>query len=115
MSVNSDTAQMMIRGIASALAMLLFVGYAAAQSKTTVGSAPSESPFAQLAGSWSGVGTIDLANGKHEPIRCKASYRDVLEEQSKLQLNIHCASESYKFELRASAAYSAGAITGTSG
>ena len=114
MSVNSDTAQMMIRGIASALAMLLFVGYAAAQSKTTVGSAPSESPFAQLAGSWSGVGTIDLANGKHEPIRCKASY-DVLEEQSKLQLNIHCASESYKFELRASAAYSAGAITGTWG
>jgi hypothetical protein len=37
----------------------------------------------------------------------------VLEEQNKLQLNIHCASESYNFDLRGSANYSAGAITGT--
>ena len=38
----------------------------------------------------------------------------VLEEQSKLQLNIRCASDSYNFDLRGSAKYSAGAITGTS-
>ena len=62
----------------------------------------------RLAGSWSGAGTIDLANGKYEPIKCRAS----LEDQSKLQLNLHCASQSYNFDLRASAAYSAGAITG---
>ena len=79
------------RAAMSAIAILLFVGHAAAQSKTTVGSASKESPFAPLAGSWSGAGTIDLANGKHEPIKCRASY-DVLEEQSKLQLNLHCAS-----------------------
>ena len=95
----------------SAFAVLLFVGYAFAQNKTTVGSASKESPFAQLAGSWSGAGTIDLANGKHEPIKCRASY-DVLEDQNKLQLNLHCASQSYNFDLRASAAYSAGSITG---
>jgi hypothetical protein len=52
-----------------------------------------------------------LANGKHEPIKCRASY-DVLENQNKLQLNLHCASQSYNFDLRASAAYSGGAITG---
>src|SRR5262245_59269615 len=100
-----------LRAVMSALAIMLFVGHAAAQSKTTVGSASKDSPFAQLAGSWSGAGTIDLANGKHEPIRCRASY-DVLKNQSKLQLNLHCASESYNFDLLASAAYSAGAITG---
>ena len=112
MSVPSDTTGVMFRGITSTLAILLFVGYAAAQNRTTVGSVSRESPFAPLAGSWSGAGTIDLNNGKHEPIRCRASY-DVLDDQNKLQLNLHCASESYNFDLRASAAYSGGAITGT--
>jgi hypothetical protein len=102
---------MTLRTVTSALALLFFVGYADAQNRATTGSAPSESPFAQLAGAWSGAGTIDLANGRHEPIKCRASY-DVLEAQSKLQLNINCASESYKFDLRASAAYSGGSITG---
>jgi hypothetical protein len=84
---------MILRGATTALALLLLVGYAGAQGRTTVGSAPGGSPFTQLAGAWSGAGTIDLANGRHEPIKCRASY-DVLEAQSKLQLNIHCASES---------------------
>jgi len=38
------------RAAMSAIAILLFVGHAAAQSKTTVGSASKESPFAPLAG-----------------------------------------------------------------
>ena len=78
----------------------------------TQGSALSAGPFGQLAGRWSGSGTIDLSNGRREPIKCRASY-DVLEKQSQLQLNIHCASDSYNFDLRSSATYSAGAITGT--
>jgi hypothetical protein len=52
------------------------------------------------------------SNGKPEPIKCRASY-DVLDEQNKLQLNIHCASESYKFDLRGSATYAGDAITGS--
>jgi hypothetical protein len=111
MAAFCDTAGVTFRAAMSSLAILLFIGHAAAQSKTTVGSASKESPFAQLAGSWSGAGTIDLANEKHEPIKCRASY-DVLEDQNKLQLNLHCASQSYNFDLRASATYSAGAITG---
>ncbi|MGE5772673.1 MAG: hypothetical protein ACM3Z4_11640 [Hyphomicrobiales bacterium] len=83
-----------------------------AQGVATQGSALSAGPFGQLAGRWSGSGTIDLSNGRREPIKCRASY-DVLEKQSKLQLNIHCASDSYNFDLRSSATYSAGAITGT--
>ena len=64
------------------------------------------------AAGWSGSGTINLSGGKQEPIRCRASY-DVLDEQNKLQLNINCASESYKFELLGSATYTGGAITGS--
>ena len=68
--------------------------------------------FQKLAGQWSGSGTIELSNATNEPIRCRAAY-DVLEQQNNLQLNIRCASESYGFDLRASATYAAGAITGT--
>jgi hypothetical protein len=94
-----------------ALTILFFAGAAAAQNSATVGSTSSAGPFAPLEGTWSGSGTIDLSNGRHEPIRCRASY-DVLEEQNKLQLNIHCASESYNFDLRGSATYVAGVIKG---
>ncbi len=101
----------MFRDITLALAILFFASSAGAQTRATVGSAPSAGPFAALAGSWSGSGTIDLANGRQEPIKCRASY-DVLENQDKLQLNIHCASQSYNFDLRSSATYSAGTIKG---
>ena len=74
--------------------------------------AQGASPFARLAGQWSGSGTIDLAGGGHEPIKCNAAY-DVLEEQNNLQLNIRCASDSYNFDLRGSATYANGSITGT--
>ena len=113
MSIHSRPASEMFRGAVLAVTMLLFVGgHGNTQPAATQGSAPSAGPFDQLAGSWSGSGTIDLSNGSHEPIKCRASY-DVLEEQSKLQLNIRCASDSYNFDLRGSATYSAGAITGT--
>jgi len=67
-------------------------------------------PFDRLAGSWTGSGTIELSNGTHESIRCRATY-DV-GGQSKLQLNIRCASEGSSFDLRANADYSAGAVSG---
>lgn len=69
-------------------------------------------PFERLAGQWSGSGTIDLSSGAQEPIKCRAAY-DVLDQHNNLQLDIRCASQSYNFELRASANYSAGAVTGT--
>lgn len=77
-------------------------------------SSPAQSiaPFKRLAGQWSGSGTIDLTDGRREPIRCRASY-DVLSDQRNLQLNIRCASDSYNFDLRASAIYSAGSVSGT--
>jgi len=67
--------------------------------------------FTHLAGAWAGSGTIELSTA-HEPIRCRAAY-DVLEDRHNLQLNIRCASDSYNFDLRASATYSGGAISGS--
>ena len=112
-SVHSNPASVIFRVAALALTIFVFSdGDGNAQSRATQASASSEGPFGQLAGSWSGSGNIDLSNGRQEPIKCRASY-DVLEEQNKLQLNIHCASDSYNFDLRGSATYGAGTITGT--
>ena len=102
MCVHSNSTSAAFHGVALAFAILFCACNATAQSRVTVGSAATVSPFAELVGSWSGSGTIDLSNDRHEPIKCRASY-DVLEDQKKLQLNIHCASESYNFDLRSSA------------
>lgn len=69
-------------------------------------------PLMKLAGQWAGSGMIDFSDGSHEAIRCRAAY-DVLEEQRNLQLRIHCASESYSFDLRGTAKDSGGVISGS--
>ena len=90
-------------GIAVALLLCL--------SAIGAGHAQNAAPFGSLAGEWSGNGTIDLSSAR-EAIKCRAAY-DVLENRSNLQLNIRCASDSYNFDLRASAIYSGGAIKGS--
>ena len=109
--MHSKSVRAVFHAITLILPILFFVDPAAAQKTATVGSAPSAGPFTQLAGSWSGSGTIDLSDGRHEPIKCNASY-DILENQNKLQLRIRCASDSYNFNLISSATYAAGAIKG---
>jgi hypothetical protein len=56
-------------------------------------------PFAEMAGVWSGTGTISLDNGASERIRCRATYA-VSGDGSGLNQNLVCASDSYKFELK---------------
>ena len=68
--------------------------------------------FERVAGQWTGSGTIDLSNGTHEPLKCRASY-DLLAEQRRLQLNIRCASDSYNFDLFGSAVLAGRAVSGT--
>jgi hypothetical protein len=55
-------------------------------------------PFAGFDGSWSGAGTVTLSNGTNEHIRCKADYK-VNTTGLGLKQNLHCASDSYKFDL----------------
>ena len=68
--------------------------------------------FGHLIGQWTGSGTIDLSNGTHEPLRCRASY-DLTADHNKLELNIRCASDSYNFDLFSSAVLSGHAVSGS--
>ncbi|MBR0694623.1 hypothetical protein [Bradyrhizobium lablabi] len=60
--------------------------------------AQSGGPFAGFDGSWSGSGTVTLSNGSTEHIRCKADYK-VAPGGLNLKQSLHCASDSYKFDL----------------
>ena len=70
-------------------ALLLSVSAAGAQAS---------GPFAGFDGSWSGTGTVALSNGTTERIRCKADYK-VTATGMGLKQALHCASDSYKFDL----------------
>jgi hypothetical protein len=64
-----------------------------------------------MAGSWFGGGTISMADGQQEPLRCRASY-DVDESGAQLHLNLRCASASYNFDLASDVEYRGGAVSG---
>ena len=62
------------------------------------GLAQSGGPFAGFDGSWAGNGSVTLSNGTTENIRCKADYK-VTSTGMGLKQALHCASDSYKFDL----------------
>jgi len=70
------------------------------------------SPFAAMAGSWSGDGILSTTDGGQERLRCRASY-DVIGTGTELCLNLRCASESYNFDLASDVQYRGGAISGS--
>jgi hypothetical protein len=70
------------------------------------------SPFAAMAGSWSGGGIINTSDGGQEPLRCRAAY-EVGAAGTELRLNLRCASDSYNFDLASQVAYRGGAISGS--
>jgi len=55
-------------------------------------------PFVGFDGAWAGNGTVSLSDGTTERIRCKADYK-VNGTGLGLKQNLHCASDSYKFDL----------------
>jgi hypothetical protein len=71
----------------------------------------STSPFHALSGSWAGSGTITLASGAKERIRCRARY-DVNGSGSVLDLRLRCAGDSFTFELQSNAGYQNGTVSG---
>ena len=70
------------------------------------------SPFRAMAGSWSGGGVLSMANGEQERLRCRASY-NVGGAGDALDLNLTCASPSYRFDLTSQAEYRGGEISGS--
>ena len=59
----------------------------------------SERPFLGLSGHWSGAGTVTMANGATERIRCKAVYA-VNATGKAVQQTLRCASDSYSYSYR---------------
>jgi hypothetical protein len=91
---------------ARAGALLLVLGLAGSVQAAPV------SPFSAMAGSWSGGGSLSTSDGMQERLRCRASY-DVAGRGTELQLNLKCASDSYKFDLAGNVRYQDGAISGS--
>jgi hypothetical protein len=70
------------------------------------------SPFAAMAGSWSGGGILNTTDGTQERLRCRASY-DVGGTGAELRLNLRCASDSYNFDLASDVEFRGGVISGS--
>jgi hypothetical protein len=68
--------------------------------------------FAAMAGSWSGTGTITLANGGNERIRCRST-NTVGGTGDSAQLTLRCASDSYRFDLNSNVTAQGGTLSGT--
>lgn len=68
-------------------------------------------PFAGLDGGWSGNGTVELADGSSERIRCRATYKVGGGGQAVEQV-LRCASDSYKIDLSSNLQSAGGAVSG---
>lgn len=69
-------------------------------------------PVSELAGRWSGWGSVKLANGTAEQVKCVATYQ-VEEGGGGLQQNLRCASASYKIDAVAKLNLASGQVTGS--
>ncbi len=81
-------------------------------SFASVGQAQQSGVFSNLAGSWSGTGTVAMSNGSKERIRCRATYQ-VPSGGAKVQIQMLCASDSYRFELQSDIVYEDSEVHGT--
>ncbi|UPK31710.1 hypothetical protein IVB18_25560 [Bradyrhizobium sp. 186] len=92
------------RRLLMAAAVLFAASIANTESKAQSG------PFAPMAGSWSGGGTVILDDGSTERIRCRAKYAPI---GPTMELSLTCASDAYKFNLAANVRSEGSAITGS--
>ena len=69
----------------------------------------SERPFLGLSGHWSGAGTVTLANGPTERLRCKAAYA-VNATGKAVQQTLRCASDSYRVEISSNVTSEGGSL-----
>ncbi|BBC00328.1 hypothetical protein ABIF38_006669 [Bradyrhizobium japonicum] len=76
---------------------------------STAGHAQS-GPFAGMAGTWSGGGSVSLDDGSNERIRCRATYQV---GGPRMTMNLVCASDSYKFNLGADVQAQGSAVSGS--
>jgi len=94
----------MVSGIASRALAVVLLSPSAAFAQT--------GGFAAMSGSWSGTGSVTLASGATERIRCRATY-EVAPSGNTFQQSLRCSSDSYNFDLRSSVVRSGDAVSGT--
>lgn len=92
--------------VTAALSLALLAATAGAQAQRS-----GAGPFGDVVGSWSGNGTVSLANGSNERIRCQAAY-GLGNDPNNLRTALRCASDSYKFELNSDVVHQGGSISG---
>lgn len=68
--------------------------------------------FDQLAGRWTGTGSINFASGEKEPLRCRVTYF-TSEGSTRLAQNLRCASEGFIIEVKSDFKNTGGRITGS--
>lgn len=103
MSLRSGTAPLLTLA-AAALAAVVIVVMPSARAQ-------SAGPFEVLTGSWSGSGVVNTSDGLHERVKCLAKYVSEKAGNS-LELNLRCASDSYKVEFTSSIVQSGGSLSG---
>jgi hypothetical protein len=92
--------------------ILLLAGTLCLLSTQGYGQSRSEpSPFRNLAGQWSGNGTVTLSSGTKERIRCRAEYMVATGGQG-LRQHLRCASASYNFDLTSEVSHRGSTISG---
>jgi hypothetical protein len=68
-------------------------------------------PFAGMSGHWSGGGTITMANGASERIRCRAA-NSVNASGTAIQQTLRCASQSYRLDISSNVLSEGGSVSG---
>jgi hypothetical protein len=69
-------------------------------------------PFAGMAGSWAGGGSVMLDDGSSERLRCRTA-EAVSAGGNSLRIQLTCASDSYKFDLAGDVNSDRGRLSGT--
>ena len=72
--------------------------------------AAAKSPLTGLAGTWGGSGSVRMADGRRERIRCRAYYNK--RGGGGVGMAIRCAAPGYRIELRSNLRYSNGRVSG---
>ena len=96
-----------LRGLAAALPLAGLLSAA-----LLVPAPAASSPFAAFPGEWTGSGDVTMSDGSRDRIKCKASYSIGPSGQA-LNINVNCASDSYRVNIISNVVAEGSAFTGT--
>jgi hypothetical protein len=89
----------------------MIVVFAAVLALVSPAQTQGSGAFSDLAGNWTGGGSLKIGNNADESIRCRAQYR-VGSNGATASIELRCASDSYKFELQSNVRFQNGEVRG---